>query len=113
MMSPASMLSCLLIPRLKTCEQSNPGGNTLGSMGGVAGWVCCWFLTVLRPNGFAANSASETPASTIRTPSKTRGLKKAECEADFFFMGGYDVDRSWSVKRHPWLKAAQKCVPHM
>jgi hypothetical protein len=44
---------------------------------------------LLRPNGFAANSASETPASTISTPSKTRGLKKAECEADFFFMGGY------------------------
>ncbi|PYJ53681.1 MAG: hypothetical protein DME82_13350 [Verrucomicrobia bacterium] len=72
-------------------------------MGGVAGWFCCWFLAalavLLRPNGFAANSASETPASTIRTPSKTRGLKKAECEADFFFMGGYDADRMWSVTR--------------
>jgi hypothetical protein len=44
---------------------------------------------LLRPNGFAANSASETPASTIRTPSKTRGLKKAEYEADFFFITGY------------------------
>ena len=72
-------------------------------MAGMSGWVCCWFLTalavLLRPNGFAANSASETPASTIRTPSKTRGLKKAECEADFFFMGGYDADRMWSVTR--------------
>jgi len=42
----------------------------------------------LRPAGFAivANSARETPATTINRPIKTRRLKKADCEADFFFM---------------------------
>src|SRR5436190_17572778 len=75
-------------------------------------WFCCWFLAVPRPNGLAANSASETPASTIRTPSKTRGLKKAECEADFFFMGGYDVDRMWSVTRRSYRRWPE-LRPHM
>ena len=31
-------------------------------------------------------SARETPASTMNRPIKTRRLKKADCEADFFFM---------------------------
>ena len=37
-------------------------------------------------------SARKTPAKTINRPIKTRGLRKADCEADFFFMNGYDVD---------------------
>ena len=31
-------------------------------------------------------SARKTPARTINRPIKTRRLKKADCEADFFFM---------------------------
>jgi len=38
-------------------------------------------------------SASKTPANTINRPIKTRRLKKADCEADFFFMEfAIDVD---------------------
>jgi len=50
--------------------------------------------------GFAAvaenvprlTSARKTPAKTINRPIKTRRLKKADREADFFFMRSYDVD---------------------
>ena len=48
---------------------------------------------------FAANtlrpaSAREMPARAINRPIKTRGLKNADFEVGFFFMGmnGYDVD---------------------
>jgi hypothetical protein len=40
-----------------------------------------------------ANSASKRPARTIKRPSKTRRLKKADSERDFLFMSGYDMER--------------------
>jgi hypothetical protein len=33
-----------------------------------------------------ASSASESPARAINRPTKTRRLKNADCEVDFFFM---------------------------
>ena len=39
-----------------------------------------------------AASARRTPAMSMNKPIKTRRLKKADREADFFFMNGYDVD---------------------
>jgi hypothetical protein len=56
----------------------------------MAGLYFCCACAENRPE---ATSARETPARTIRRPSKTRRLKKAECDVDFFFMSGYDVDR--------------------
>jgi hypothetical protein len=56
----------------------------------------CWAFA-----GFAAvaenvprlTSARKTPARTTKSPIKTRRLKKAERETDFFFMKlGNDVD---------------------
>ena len=38
------------------------------------------------------SSARKTPERTINRPIKTRRLKKADCEADFFFMSDYDVN---------------------
>ena len=47
-------------------------------------------------------SAKETPPSTTKSPIKTRMLKKADREADFFFMNGmlrwmefWCVEHSW------------------
>ncbi|PYK51121.1 MAG: hypothetical protein DME51_04020 [Verrucomicrobia bacterium] len=53
-------------------------------------YFCCAFETVLlapRPNGLAANSARERPVVMINRPIKTRRLKKADREEDFFFIG--------------------------
>src|SRR5438067_5270802 len=56
----------------------------------MGGWL--WFVfpaaeaVVPRPNGFAANSARQAPARMTHRPIKTRRLKKADREADFFFM---------------------------
>ena len=42
-----------------------------------------------RTAGFAvASNASETPARATNRPIKTRRLKNADCEVDFFFMSG-------------------------
>jgi hypothetical protein len=69
-------------------------------------------LTILGPCGagallalFAVNalrptSASEIPASAMNRPIKTRRLKKADFEADFFFMELVEL-RLYSTLRHP------------
>jgi hypothetical protein len=44
---------------------------------------------VLRINGLAAKSASETPVMPTNRAAKTRRLKKADREVDFFFISGY------------------------
>ena len=63
--------------------------------------VCCAFaeLAVSPENVPRPISARKTPARTIDRPSKTRRFKKADREADFFFMNGYDVNgiSVWSV----------------
>ena len=55
---------------------------------------CCAFadLEVVAENVPRRASARETPTRTMNRPIKTRKLKKADREADFFFMNGYDVD---------------------
>ncbi len=42
---------------------------------------------VPRINGLAAKSASEMPVMPTKKAAKTRRLKNADCEVDFFFMG--------------------------
>src|SRR5438477_7831642 len=63
--------------------------------------VCCAFaeLAVSPENVPRPASARKTPVRTTNSPIKTRRLKKADREADFFFMNGYDVDgvSVWSV----------------
>ena len=44
-------------------------------------------LAVTAENVPRPASARKTPASTMKSPIKTRRLKKADCEADFFFIG--------------------------
>src|SRR5438874_8813502 len=64
-------------------------------------FFCC---AVAGLKAFAENvprpaSARKTPVRTTNSPIKTHRLKKADREADFFFMNGYDVDgvSVWSV----------------
>ena len=64
-------------------------------------FFCCAFVGL---KAFAENvpmpaSARKTPVRTTNRPIKTRRLKKADREADFFFMNGYDVNgiSVWSV----------------
>ena len=52
-------------------------------------YVCLAFtagVVVPRTNGFAAKSASETPVMPTNSAAKTRRLRNADCEVDFFFM---------------------------
>jgi hypothetical protein len=47
----------------------------------------------IKPEGFAvASSARETPVRATNRPIKTRRLKNADCEVDFFFMGDGGVE---------------------
>src|SRR6266446_8170354 len=78
--------------------QSNPGGRP--GMSIILCFCCaCAELAVIPENVPTAASARRTPAMSMNKPIKTRRLKKADCEADFFFMNGYDVDgiSVWSV----------------
>jgi hypothetical protein len=50
-------------------------------------------LALFAVNALRPTSASEIPASPMNKPIKTRRLKKADFEADFFFMKlAIDVD---------------------
>src|SRR5438105_4703953 len=64
-------------------------------------FFCCAFagLKALAENVPRPASARKTPVRTTSRPIKTRKLKKADREADFFFMNDYDVDgiSVWSV----------------
>jgi hypothetical protein len=51
----------------------------------------CAELAVSPENVPRPISARKTPARTINRPIKTRTLKKAECEADFFFIVEHGV----------------------
>src|SRR5690348_7063098 len=99
MIAPARRFSCLSMPSCLILEQSNAAGMS----GLMEDWVVTLYLfgdgatTRLagapRPGGFAvASSASETPARAINRPTKTRRLKNADCEVDFFFMNDYEVE---------------------
>ena len=52
----------------------------------------CAELAVSPENVPRPISASKTPARTINRPIKTRRLKKADREVDFFFMVEHGVD---------------------
>ena len=64
-------------------------------------FFCCAFagLKALAENVPRPASARKTPVRTTNSPIKTRRLKKADREADFFFMNGYDVDGISRVER--------------
>jgi hypothetical protein len=93
MMAPARRFSCLSMPSRLTLEQSNATG-TSGSIEDLDVTLYLFgegattrLAGAPRPSGFAvASSASETPARAINRPTKTRRLKNADCEVDFFFM---------------------------
>jgi hypothetical protein len=56
----------------------------------------CAELAVTAENVPRPTNARKTPVKTIKRPIKTRRLKKADCEADFFFMElANDVDGFW------------------
>src|SRR6266481_9865166 len=97
-MDPARKFSCLSIPRSCIVAQSNPGGRPATL---IILCVCCACaeLAVSPENVPRLISATKTPARTTNSPIKTRRLKKADREADFFFMNGYDVNgiSVWSV----------------
>src|SRR6266516_4189800 len=61
-------------------------------------YFCCTFaeLAALAENAPKPSSARRTPARTINRPIKMRGSRKANCETDFFFMSGRDVDKIWA-----------------
>src|SRR5205085_2509323 len=98
MIAPARKFSILSMPSWRILEQSNPGG--------ISGLTCCDLVVILwfccdrgkrgceeTPgpdiSGFAmASSARETPARATNIPNKTRKLKNADCEVDFFFISG-------------------------
>src|SRR5438105_12395079 len=77
-------------------------------------FCCAWAeLAEIDENVPKPSSARKTPARRINTPIKTRTLKKADREVDFFFMSGigYDVDgfevsnTVCSEKRHTRVNA--------
>src|SRR6267142_7013721 len=69
-------------------EQSNPGGRpgTLIILAPLGPWCTCPILGLGAANVSRLSSATETPASAMHRPIRTRRLKKADFEADFFFM---------------------------
>src|ERR1700757_785661 len=102
MIAPARRFSCLSIPSCLILEQSNAAG-TSGSMEDLVvtlylpgDGATTRFAGAVRAAGFAVASApkasSEAPANATNRPTKTRRLKNADCEVDFFFMYGYQVD---------------------
>ena len=55
-------------------------------------WFCsaCAKLAAVAENTPKLASAMKLPASTTNSPIKTRTLKKADCEVDFFVMSNDD-----------------------
>src|SRR5947209_19117459 len=97
-MAPARKFSCLSMPSCLMREQSIAAG-TSGSMELEATpYFCCISASCAAdrlffcPNGLAARSASEMPVIPTNSPIKTRRLKNADREVDFFFMCGYGLD---------------------
>src|SRR4030095_1913149 len=85
MIAPARKFSCLSMPSSAILEQSNPTG-TRGSWDTVIMLLVILNGAVLAAYASSASSARETPASAMHRPINTRRLKKADFEADFFFM---------------------------
>src|SRR4029077_19395213 len=95
MMAPARKFSILSMPSWRILEQSNPGGiSGLMRWGLGAMLYFCRVRAALETGpGRAGNapkptSARKTPARAMERPIRTRKLKNADCEVDFFFMNG-------------------------
>src|SRR5690242_21860217 len=70
--------------------QSKPGGSPAISM--ILCVCCaCTVLAVSPENAPSPISATKTPARTTDSPIKTRQLKNADCEVDFFFIVGFQL----------------------
>src|SRR5262249_25465428 len=82
MIAPARMLSCLLMPSARIWAQSNP----LGTSGSKELVIMRAFCCACAENAPIPTSARKTPARTVNRPIKTRRLKNADCEVDFFFI---------------------------
>jgi len=87
MIAPARILSCLSMPSARIWEQSNP----LGTKGSVELMIMCGFCCACAEKTPKPTSASKTPARTTNSPIKTRRLKKADCEVDFFFIVEFEL----------------------
>src|ERR1051325_12083710 len=57
----------------------------------VGSYFCCAFaeLAVTAENAPKPSSARRTPDRAIKRPIKMRGLRKADCETNFFFISGH------------------------
>ena len=98
MIAPARKFSILLMPYSSILEQSNPTG-TRGSLEAVIMWFLIFTGALLAANASSAANARVTPASAMHRPIKTRRLKKADFEGDFFFMELVEL-RLHSTLRH-------------
>src|SRR5215471_20166806 len=85
MIAPARKFSILLMPSSSILEQSNPTG-TRGSLEAVIMWFRIVTGALYAGDALRPSRATEIPASTMHRPVNTRRLKKADFEADFFFM---------------------------
>src|ERR1044071_3848764 len=102
MIAPARKFSILSMPNWRILEQSNIGGTRAGH----PDWVVTLYFPgdgattrlacAARAAGFAVANAPkasrEAPARATNRPAKTRRLKNADCEVDFFFMNEYDMN---------------------
>src|SRR5947207_1600704 len=72
-------------------------------------YFCCTFaeLAALAENPPKPSSPRRTPARTIISPIKMRGSRKANCEPDFFFMRGHDVDK---IRANCSLAGSAECI---
>ena len=84
MIAPARKFSCLSMPSARIREQSNPQGQEGRGFGDNV--LLAALVRLFAANAPRPSSARKTPARTINRPIKTRRLKKADCEADFFFI---------------------------
>jgi hypothetical protein len=99
----------LSMPNWRILEQSNPGGTSAGHPDRVVtlywpgDWArlrACEEVPTLGMTGFAfvaspPKATKETPVTPTNRPIKTRRLKNADWEVDFFFMNGYEVNGVW------------------
>jgi hypothetical protein len=74
------------MPSASILEQSNPTG-TRGSLDATIMLFFIFTGALFAGNASRPTNARETPARTINRAIKTRTLKKADFEGDFFFMG--------------------------
>ena len=65
----------------------------------LAPGCACALLALFVANTLSPTSARETPARAIKRPIKTRRLKKADFEADFFFIVLVELELHSTLRR--------------